>query len=94
MAYFPRRRKNGAIRKNNTLLHPLKLDAMDSFILVKEKKKVIRVAEIFSIVQFCFGVTEVRGEDGLCCGAGAFSNVLILFPSFSFPLLTCFFPSI
>lgn len=35
------------------------------------------MAEIFSTVDFCSGVSEIRGEDGLLFddGANAFSNV-------------------
>lgn len=35
------------------------------------------MAEILNIVQFCFAVSEVRGEDGLLFedGSNAFSNM-------------------
>lgn len=66
MAYFPRRRKNSAIRKYNGT--STKIGYNRQLSCSQRRKKVIRMAEIFSIVQFCFGVTEIRG-------ASAFSNM-------------------
>lgn len=46
------------------MLLPLKLDAIGRFIESKEGK-VVRIAEIFRIIWFCFSVTETGGTINL-----------------------------